>query len=152
MPNFARQNAKSSVVEKKPGFLAKNDRKSKEEKDYSVAKQRPSQVQMPHPASFSTLYQLHQMQNGLAMPNGTVSKRAEFQRQHSQPENYYMWHAKSYESGISKWTRKYRLTCLINFILSDGDSETPYPIYGRLPAQAGRGYVPRSKVYVGEWE
>lgn len=107
MPNFARKNAKASVVEKKQGFLGKSDRKSKEEKDYVTGKQRPSQVQMPHPASFSTLYQLHQMQNG---GKGPVNKREEFQRQSSQPENsmqgnpYYMWHAKSYESGISEFS------------------------------------------------
>lgn len=68
------------------------------DKESSSPKQRPSIAQMPHPASFSTLYQLHQMQNG--MLNGTV-KHGAYLRHHSQPEPY-MWHAKSFDNGIGK--------------------------------------------------
>lgn len=107
VPNFAKQNGKTNgtISEKKTSFFGKKDNKSKEkekdvkEKETVQPKQRPSTVQMPHPASFSTLYQLHQMQNGTM---GTVSKRATYQRHNSQPEPYSMWHAKSYESGIGK--------------------------------------------------
>lgn len=107
VPNFAKQNGKTNgtISEKKTSFFGKKDNKSKEkerevkEKETVQPKQRPSTVQMPHPASFSTLYQLHQMQNGTL---GTVSKRGTYQRHNSQPEPYNMWHAKSYESGIGK--------------------------------------------------
>lgn len=123
VPNFVKEQqngkiANGTVVEKK-GFFSKSDKKPKEvekerEKDSSSSgnskgketltpRQRPSVVKMPHPASFSTLYQLHQMQNGML---GTVSKRTTFQRQNSQPEPHYpMWAAKSYESGIGKKSR-----------------------------------------------
>lgn len=91
------------VNEKKTSFFGKKDNKSSKEKEketkdkesMSVAKQRPSFAQLPHPASFSTLYQLHQVQNA------TMSKKGNFQRHNSQPDaSYNMWHAKSYESGI----------------------------------------------------
>lgn len=119
VPNFVKQNGKitnGTVVEKK-GFFSKSDKKpkevEKEEKKDSTGnskgketltpRQRPSVVKMPHPASFSTLYQLHQMQNGML---GTVSKRTTFQRNNSQPEPHYpMWAAKSYESGIGEKSR-----------------------------------------------
>lgn len=124
VPNFGKQNGKianGAVVEKK-GFFSKSDKKPKEvvvekekEKDNSSSsnnskgketltpRQRPSVVKMPHPASFSTLYQLHQMQNGML---GTVSKRTTFQRHNSQPEPQYpVWAAKSYESGIGEKSR-----------------------------------------------
>jgi len=141
VPNFAKANTKSNgtISDKKTSFFGKKESKSKDkekdlkDKEVVMPKQRPSFAQMPHPASFSTLYQLHQMQNGML---GTVSKRGNFQRHKSQPEPYSMWHAKSYESGI------------------DAELESPYPIYGRLPTPS-RGYVPvvpRTKVFVGEWE
>lgn len=78
----------------------KEKEKDVKEKESVSPKQRPSIAQMPHPASFSTLYQLHQMQNG--MPNGTIKHNAAFHRHFSHPDPY-MWHAKSYESGIGKW-------------------------------------------------
>lgn len=86
-------------------LFSKKDNKSKEkEKDLKdkepvPPKQRLSFAQMPHPASFSTLYQLHQMQNGML---GTISKKGNFHRHNSQPEPHNMWHTKSYESGIGK--------------------------------------------------
>lgn len=119
VPNFAAKangNGKTNgtISEKKTGFFGKKDSKSKEkekekEKEPKEAvtppKQRPSYAQMPHPASFSTLYQLHQMQNGMM---DTISRRGTFQRHNSQPvpvhPQYNMWHAKSYESGIGKKT------------------------------------------------
>lgn len=104
VPNFAKISTKpnGAIPEKKTSFFGKKEIKAKEkvlaEKGKLVVpKQRPSIVQMPHPASFSTLYQLHQMQNGML---GTVSKKDNFRRQLSQPESYSMWHTKSYESGI----------------------------------------------------
>lgn len=111
VPNFAKMNgnAISSSSEKKGGFFSKIDRKPKEivekekepkSRDSVTPKHRQSTVQMPHPASFSTLYQLHQTQNGLV---GTISKKGTFQRHNSQPE-YSMWHAKSFESGIGELT------------------------------------------------
>lgn len=161
MPNFAKMNgnASSSSAEKKGGFFTKIDRKPKEivekekelkTRDSVTPKHRQSTVQMPHPASFSTLYQLHQMQNGLV---GTISKKGTFQRQNSQPQ-YNMWHAKSYESGIGEFGLKRFETQRLFNIFIDGEFESPYPIYGRLPAP-GRGYVPvmpRTKVFVGDWE
>lgn len=108
VPNFAKANASikinETINEKKTSFFGKKESKPKEkEKDSTAPKQRLSYAQMPHPASFSTLYQLHQMQNGML---GTVSKRGSqggsFQRHNSQPEPYAMWHAKSFESGIGK--------------------------------------------------
>lgn len=69
------------------------------EKESTPPKQRPSYAQMPHPASFSTLYQLHQMQNGLL--NGTIKNQQRIFRHHSQPDPY-MHHAKSYDNGIGK--------------------------------------------------
>lgn len=68
-------------------------------KELTPPKQRPSYAQMPHPASFSTLYQLHQMQNGLL--NGTIKNQQRIFRHHSQPDPY-MHHAKSYDNGIGK--------------------------------------------------
>lgn len=94
-----------AINEKKTSFFGKKENKTKEkekdskDKETVALKPRSSYPQMPHPASFSTLYQLHQIQNGML---GTVSKRGTFQRQHSQPEPYAMWHAKSFESGIGK--------------------------------------------------
>lgn len=85
------------MSDKKSSFLNKNGDNKSKEKDYS--KQRPSFAQLPHPASFSTLYQLHQIQNG--MLHGTISKQGAFHRHNSQHEPY-MWHAKSFESGIGK--------------------------------------------------
>lgn len=118
VPNFAKINTKSNgtISEKKTSFFGKKESKSKDkekdlkDKELVLPKQRPSFAQMPHPASFSTLYQLHQMQNG--MP-GTVSKKGNFQRHKSQPEPYTMWHAKSYESGIGKMIENF--TCLCKF-------------------------------------
>lgn len=105
VPNFGKMNNKNNgtINEKKTSFFGKKDFKTKDkekdykEKDFVLPKQRSSFVQMPHPASFSTLYQLHQMQNGIL---DTASKRGNFQRHKSQPDQYNMWHAKSYESGI----------------------------------------------------
>ena len=108
VPNFVKMNTKNNgtMNEKKTSFFGKKENKSKDkekdlkDKEIVLPKQRPSFVQMPHPASFSTLYQLHQMQNGTL---GTVSKRGNFQRHKSQPEPYTsssIWHAKSFESGI----------------------------------------------------
>ncbi|CRK99486.1 CLUMA_CG012805, isoform A [Clunio marinus] len=136
VPNFAKANGKSSGSgsEKKTSFFSKKDNKPKE-KESKDASQKPrfSYAQMPHPASFSTLYQLHQMQtNGV----GTVSKKASYHRHSSQPEPYNLWLAKSYESGI------------------DSDLGPQHSIYGRLPTPA-RGYVPvvpRTRVFVGDWE
>lgn len=117
VPNFAaKANGKTNgtISEKKTSFFGKKDNKSKDkekekekEKEpketVTPPKQRPSYAQMPHPASFSTLYQLHQMQNGMM---DTISRRGTFQRHNSQPvpvhPQYNMWHAKSYESGIGK--------------------------------------------------
>lgn len=104
VPNFAKQGLKP-MKDKKGIFSSKFDKKAKEPErevqESSAFKQqrRPSVAQMPHPASFSTLYQLHQMQNGIFDPN---SKKANFQRHNSHPEHFNMWQAKSYESGISK--------------------------------------------------
>jgi hypothetical protein len=99
---FSSKNKESKLKEKdKEKDKAEKVEKEKDapkDKELSSSKQRPSVAQMPHPASFSTLYQLHQMQNG--MLNGTV-KGGIYQRHHSQPEPY-MWHAKSYENGIGK--------------------------------------------------
>lgn len=118
VPNFgAKANAKTNgtINEKKMSFFGKKENKSKDkekekEKEpkeavtpYTPPKQRPSYAQMPHPASFSTLYQLHQMQNGVM---DTINRKGTFQRHNSQPvavhPHYNMWHAKSYESGIGK--------------------------------------------------
>lgn len=107
VPNFAKVNTKTNgtINDKKTSFFGKKEGKSKDkekdlkDKEVVLPKQRPSYAQMPHPASFSTLYQLHQMQNGML---GTVSRKANYQRHKSQPESYNMWHAKSYESGIGK--------------------------------------------------
>lgn len=81
------------------------------DKEASSPKQRPSVAQLPHPASFSTLYQLHQMQNG--MLNGTMKHNGIFQRHNSQPEPY-MWHAKSYDNGLGK-ALKLRI-CFVNYL------------------------------------
>lgn len=99
VPNFAKTKLKpnENLSDKKSSFLNKNGDNKSKEKDYS--KQRPSFAQLPHPASFSTLYQLHQIQNG--MLHGTISKQGAFHRHNSQHEPY-MWHAKSFESGIGK--------------------------------------------------
>lgn len=109
MPNFAKVIAKKTetVNEKKTSFFSKKDNPKEKEKD-SKEKQRSSFSQMPHPASFSTLYQLHQIQNGML---GTVSKRGNFQRHNSQPEPYAIWHAKSFESGIGK-----KKLCVLRFV------------------------------------
>jgi hypothetical protein len=169
VPNFvAKANTKTNgtVTEKKMSFFGKKDSKSKDkekekekEKEPKEAvtppKQRPSYAQMPHPASFSTLYQLHQMQNGMM---DTMSRRGTFQRHNSQPvpvhPHYNMWHAKSYESGIGKLLN-FKLLRGTHDSLLDAELESPYPIYsGRLPTPA-RGYVPivpRQKVFVGDWE
>lgn len=105
VPNFVKQNGKTPSKEKKSGFLSKLDKKSKEsDKEKELTEKEAMQmkqqryVQMPHPASFSTLYQLHQMQT----TQNTVSKKGNFSRHNSQPEQFNMWHTKSYESGISK--------------------------------------------------
>lgn len=174
MPNFVAKAAKATaktngtVSEKKMSFFGKKDSKSKDKEkekekeketkeSVTPPKQRPSYAQMPHPASFSTLYQLHQMQNGMM---DTMSRRGTFQRHNSQPvpvhPHYNMWHAKSYESGIGKKLNSNNLRdshVLHPFL--DAELESPYPIYnGRLPAPA-RGYVPivpRQKIFVGDWE
>jgi outer membrane biosynthesis protein TonB len=92
----SKKDSKSKDKEKEK----EKEKESKEPKESVAPKQRPSSVQMPHPASFSTLYQLHQIQNGMM---GTMSrKQGTFQRHHSQPDAYNMWHAKSYESGIGE--------------------------------------------------
>lgn len=90
----------------KAGTKSKDKEKEKVEKEKDLSqekevsgKSRPVSAQMPHPASFSTLYQLHQMQNG--MLNGTVKNNGILKRQSSQPEPY-MWHTKSYDHGIGK--------------------------------------------------
>jgi hypothetical protein len=120
----------------------------------SSPKQRPSVAQLPHPASFSTLYQLHQMQNGLL--NGTVKHNGIFQRHHSQPEPY-MWHAKSYGDGLGELPKNKINYSFNKFFPNKGDADfvdAAYPIYGRLPTPA-RGYVPvtpRRMGYVGDWE
>jgi len=166
-------NGKSNgtISEKKSsGFFSKSGSKSKEkekekekdkkEKEASTSpKHRPSVAQLPHPASFSTLYQLHQMQNGMlgGTMNGTMNKNGTFMRHNSQPEPY-IWHAKSYESGIGE--SAFGLDCgkcsLLNsrFVLVDAELESPYPIYGRYPAAPGRGYVPVQPraMYVSDWE
>lgn len=105
VPNFGKVNVNNvnnvknngTLGEKKPSIFSKVANKLKD-KD-PASKQRPSVAQLPHPASFSTLYQLHQMQNGTINHN---SKNGIFQRHNSQPEPY-IWHAKSYESGIGKF-------------------------------------------------
>lgn len=176
VPNFvAKANTKTNgtITEKKMSFFGKKDSnkskekekekekekdKDKESKESTPPKQRPSYAQMPHPASFSTLYQLHQMQNGMM---DTMSRRGTFQRHNSQPvpvhPHYNMWHAKSYESGIGNILKNFRklMKILKFFTFLDTELESPYPIYsGRLPTQA-RGYVPivpRQKVFVGDWE
>ncbi|CAO1407305.1 unnamed protein product [Diamesa serratosioi] len=134
VPNFGKVNVKSNgtLGEKKPSIFSKVASKLKD-KD-PASKQRPSVAQLPHPASFSTLYQLHQMQNGTINHPNHNSKNGIFQRHNSQPEPY-IWHAKSYESGI------------------DTEYESQYQIYGRLP-NPGRGYIqqPPRGMYVGEWE
>jgi hypothetical protein len=127
VPNFAaKANAKSTgtVTEKKTSFFGKKESKSKdkdkekekEPKETVTPKQRPSYAQMPHPASFSTLYQLHQMQNGVM---DTISRRGTFQRHNSQPvpvhPQYNMWHAKSYESGIGKKTASNHIISILFF-------------------------------------
>ena len=88
---------KEKEKEKEP--KEKEKEKEPKEKESGSPKQRPSVAHMPHPASFSTLYQLHQMQNGVV--NGTLKHNGVYNRHYSQPEPY-MWHAKSYESGIGK--------------------------------------------------
>lgn len=100
VPNFGKVNVKSNgtLGEKKPSIFSKVANKLKD-KD-PASKQRPSVVHLPHPASFSTLYQLHQMQNGTI--NHNSKNNGIFQRHNSQPEPY-IWHAKSYESGIGKF-------------------------------------------------
>lgn len=121
VPNFAKMNgnnATSSTVDRKSGFFSKKQPKETIEKEKDpkskesvTPKQRQSTVQMPHPASFSTLYQLHQMQNG-AM--GTISKKGTFQRHNSQPSDYSMCHAKSFESGIGELVREMSLKSKAN--------------------------------------
>jgi hypothetical protein len=177
VPNFAKANGKATVNEKKSSgfFSSKKDSKSKEkdkekekdvkdkekekdakDKESSSPKQRsPPVAHMPHPASFSTLYQLHQMQNG--MLTGTMKHNGIFHRHNSQPEPF-MWHAKSYESGIGNDSHdffSFFKMCVIlnNLHLLDAEMEPAYPIYGRLPTPA-RGYVPvvPRTMYVGDWE
>lgn len=92
--------SKDKDKEKEKDLKEKEKEKDLKEKPESISpKQRPSVAQMPHPASFSTLYQLHQMQNGI-LHGGTMKPNGIFQRHNSTPEQYHMWHAKSYESGI----------------------------------------------------
>lgn len=159
VPNFAKSGKpKFTNNEKRTGFFSKKEIKIKDiekERDFKdrealPPKQRPSFAQLPHPASFSTLYQLHQMQSGVL---GTVSKRGNFQRQNSQPEPYSIWHSKSFESGIGKDVLKIQ-NLPPNLNSSILDAQPPYPIYGRLPTPA-RGYVPiipKTKIFVGDWE
>lgn len=105
VPNFAKSNSKTnnSINDRKTSFFSKKDNKPKDkekEKDTKEKELLPSlgkqQGSLAHPASFSTLYQLHQMQNRTV---GTVNKK--IQRQNTEP--YNMWHAKSYESGIGSF-------------------------------------------------
>jgi hypothetical protein len=93
--------SKEKEKEKELKELKEKELREKETKESVSPKQRPSFSQMPHPASFSTLYQLHQIQNGMM---GTMSRKGNFQRHNSQPDAYNMWHAKSYESGIGELT------------------------------------------------
>lgn len=168
VPNFAKQGLKP-MKDKKGIFSSKFDKKAKETdrdrdvQESSALKQqrRPSVAQMPHPASFSTLYQLHQMQNGTFDAN---SKKSNFQRHNSHPEHFNMWQAKSYESGISK-DIYFKIKLQIKTFFIDSELESPYSVYGRLGTPkygeayaATRGYAlgniprPTNRVYVGEWE
>lgn len=96
---FGKKDSSKSKEKEKEKEKEKDVKDTKEVKDRESTspKQRPSVAHMPHPASFSTLYQLHQMQNGVL--NGTVKHNGNIHRHNSQPEPY-IWHAKSYESGI----------------------------------------------------
>lgn len=89
VPNFG----KSSKKDKKEKEKEKDKEKEKEkdkQKQMTLSK-RP--VQLSHPASFTSLYQLHQMQNH------TLSKQYHFNMLHQQPQFQF----RSFESGIGEW-------------------------------------------------
>ncbi|CAO1413228.1 unnamed protein product [Diamesa tonsa] len=129
VPNFvSKVNSKSNkLVDKNSIYSSKNNlNKSLKQKDQIQSKQRVSVAAMAQTALVAPLSQFHQMHNNTT---NLYTHHLPHQQQHQQ----FMWHSRSYESGIDS-------------------EESPYQIYGRMPLPT-RGYVPTPRgLYVGEWD
>lgn len=98
VPNFvSKVNSKSNkLVDKNSNYTSKNNlNKALKQKDQIQSKQRVSVAAMSQTALVAPLSQFHQMQTNL------YTHHLPHQQQHQQ----FMWHSRSYESGIGKnWT------------------------------------------------
>lgn len=106
-----------------PNFVQKSKQPVKD-KD-SIASKRMSITHLQHPASLTSLHQIHQ----------PIHPHHQLMAAH-QHHQQMMWHARSYESGIDSEL-----------------VESPYnQLYGRVPLPT-RGYIPPPRtMYIGEWD
>lgn len=101
VPNFvSKVNSKSNkLVDKNSNYTSKNNlNKALKQKDQIQSKQRVSVAAMSQTALVAPLSQFHQMHNNTT---NLYTHHLPHQQQHQQ----FMWHSRSYESGIGKnWT------------------------------------------------
>lgn len=99
VPNFVKANGKPVVDINSNYISSKNLNKAMKDKEQQQATKRMSVAHLAHPASFTSLHQLHQMNNSSLYP-----------LKHHQPaqsmmhQQQYLWHARSHESGIGEYS------------------------------------------------
>ncbi|KAL7039278.1 hypothetical protein ACKWTF_009850 [Chironomus riparius] len=138
VPNFAKEKVSRKTSRANEEIYVSNSRNLNRIPRDPVIKRRSIAHMDRHQPTFSSLYQLNQIND----PRSSL-----YQRLHHHSHNlmspmrqYGMWHARSYESGIDS-----------EFV------ESPYHMYGRLPTPSSRGgsrgYVSSaSRMYIGDWE
>ena len=115
VPNFVKANGKmSNSVDINAAYISGNNLKALREKEQQQSSKRMSLAHLAHPASLSSLHQLHQMHNSNSNyhQNNVDYKSPGYSQNHyhshhnmmqsQQQQQQYMWHARSYESGIGE--------------------------------------------------
>lgn len=111
VPNFVKANKANRIVDSNSNYISSNNlSKLMKEKEKEMKKMAPASVGV---APLSTYHQHHGNNN---------LYHHHLQSPHHQPQQYSMWHAKSYESGIGKTLLSFsalsRLTIFSFFFLS----------------------------------
>lgn len=113
VPNFVKANGKmSNSVDINAAYISGNNLKALRENEQQQSSKRMSLAHLAHPASLSSLHQLHQMHNNNSNYHQTDFKGPGFSQNHyhsqhnmmqsQQMSREYLWHARSYESGIGE--------------------------------------------------